>query len=430
MEGYYTDYMVYGNFCSMDNQAFPLDCETLSAIQGNATKLAVIAHIAGCERLILTGCKLQANGIRTEGFVFINDPNNPITGEILYHPEARDSNGKCQIYEYDEDVTADGTEYPGAYTIRYLDDDVYWDGDGVMEWSSFTDIADISNATLKALLDNVNKDIADLKKIFNGGIEGNATNFATLLSNEVKAREAADQAEAKARAEAIQAEAEARDRAIAAAIDKEVVNRDKAIAAAAKTLDDAIKQERQERLEQIRNLPNISTNSSSVPRGVIVMWSGAISEIPAGWALCDGEEHIYNGNTTRTVNLSGRFVLGAETDDGRNDTIGVGFTGGEESHTIDIRLTPANLPEHRHIYTDDSHLWDQSHKCEYIMEPPSNRQDWSSWSADGNGSGQTVLSGSEIFTKEGKLASSTPTPIVRSLDNRPPYYALAYIQKL
>src|SRR5690606_19417815 len=28
--------------------------------------------------------------------------------------------------------------------------------------------------------------------------------------------------------------------------------------------------------------------SSSIPRGVIVAWSGSIDSIPAGWALCDG----------------------------------------------------------------------------------------------------------------------------------------------
>ncbi|MBR4326270.1 MAG: hypothetical protein IKP73_12165 [Bacteroidales bacterium] len=430
MEGNYTDYMVYGNFCSMDNQAFPIDCETLSALQGNTTKLAVIAHIAGCERLILTGCKLQSNGIRTEGYVFVVNPDNPLTGEVLYHPEARDRNGKCQIYEYDEDVTADGTEYPGAYSVRYLDDDVYWSGDGVMEWSSFTDIADISNATLKALLDNVNKDIADLKKIFNGGLEGNATNFATLLSNEAKAREAADKAEADARSKA--------DTALDKKIADETTAREKAVSdeeAARKKADEIlgrdIKAEIQNREKAISNLSKQIEAINGAPSGIITLWHGLSSDVPYGWALCDGKEHEFNGKTIRTPNLMGVFALGAMSDDDGGDTIPVGSTGGKNLNEISITLTPDNLPEHRHIYTDDTHLWDQSHKCEYIMEPPSNRQDWDSWSANGSGSGQTVLSGSEIFTKTGELASSTkPKAITRTLNNMPPYLALYYIMKL
>lgn len=39
-----------------------------------------------------------------------------------------------------------------------------------------------------------------------------------------------------------------------------------------------------------------------VPNGVILMWSGNSTDIPDGWALCDGA----NG----TPDLSGRFIIG------------------------------------------------------------------------------------------------------------------------
>ena len=42
---------------------------------------------------------------------------------------------------------------------------------------------------------------------------------------------------------------------------------------------------------------------SGVPSGIITMWSGAIEDIPLGWALCDGS----NG----TPDLRDRFVIGA-----------------------------------------------------------------------------------------------------------------------
>ena len=33
MEKDFSKHTVYGNFCSMDNRAFPIDCETLAALQ-------------------------------------------------------------------------------------------------------------------------------------------------------------------------------------------------------------------------------------------------------------------------------------------------------------------------------------------------------------------------------------------------------------
>src|SRR6476646_7785896 len=41
-----------------------------------------------------------------------------------------------------------------------------------------------------------------------------------------------------------------------------------------------------------------------LPIGTILMWSGSIATVPAGWHLCDG--------TNGTPNLSGRFILHAD----------------------------------------------------------------------------------------------------------------------
>lgn len=49
-------------------------------------------------------------------------------------------------------------------------------------------------------------------------------------------------------------------------------------------------------------------NSSAVPSGAILMWSGTISNIPSGWVLCDG--------TNGTPDLRDRFVVGASQDSG------------------------------------------------------------------------------------------------------------------
>lgn len=45
--------------------------------------------------------------------------------------------------------------------------------------------------------------------------------------------------------------------------------------------------------------------SSVFPTGSVIMWSGSISAIPAGWLLCDG--------ANSTPDLRGRFVIGAGT---------------------------------------------------------------------------------------------------------------------
>ncbi|HET6402712.1 MAG TPA: hypothetical protein VFH95_15110 [Candidatus Kapabacteria bacterium] len=55
-----------------------------------------------------------------------------------------------------------------------------------------------------------------------------------------------------------------------------------------------------------------------IPIGGIIMWSGTVSNIPAGWALCDG--NTYNGHAT--PNLKDRFIVGA------GGTYAVGSTGG------------------------------------------------------------------------------------------------------
>lgn len=67
-----------------------------------------------------------------------------------------------------------------------------------------------------------------------------------------------------------------------------------------------------------------------MPEGVIVMWSGAINDIPRGWVLCDG--------TSGTPNLSDRFVMGTVTTDPSASRTGGG----------DVVLADKNLPRHSH----------------------------------------------------------------------------------
>lgn len=70
-----------------------------------------------------------------------------------------------------------------------------------------------------------------------------------------------------------------------------------------------------------------------LPAGFIVIWSGAIVDIPDGWILCDGN----NG----TPDLRSRFVRGAGGAQNPGDTGGSfththAFTGDGHNHTLDL----------------------------------------------------------------------------------------------
>jgi microcystin-dependent protein len=68
----------------------------------------------------------------------------------------------------------------------------------------------------------------------------------------------------------------------------------------------------------------------AIPSGVIMMWSGSIGSIPAGFLLCNG--------ASGTPDLRDRFVVGA------GSTYSPGNTGGANT----VTLTTAQLPSHAH----------------------------------------------------------------------------------
>jgi len=73
------------------------------------------------------------------------------------------------------------------------------------------------------------------------------------------------------------------------------------------------------------------TINGQVPIGGIILWSGAIAAVPAGWALCNGA----NG----TPDLRDRFIVGAGT------TYSPGNTGGANT----VALGVAEIPAHTHV---------------------------------------------------------------------------------
>lgn len=111
-----------------------------------------------------------------------------------------------------------------------------------------------------------------------------------------------------------------------------------------------------------------------IKKGMIILWSGAEADIPAGWHICDG--------TGGTINLQDKFIVGA------GNTYAVADTGGATTHT--------------HSFTTDGH----SHAiaCGELIE---------------GGTGY-----------DGGTESATDTGDTDAGSSLPPYYALCYIQKI
>ena len=144
--------------------------------------------------------------------------------------------------------------------------------------------------------------------------------------------------------------------------------------------------------------------ANGVPSGSILMWSGTIATIPTGWYLCDG--------TNGTPNLTNRFIIGADADDG-----GVAKTSVTGSATLSGGSKDAIVVEHNHTATDSGHV----HQYTY-------------WDAGGSG-----LNYGEVSQTSGYVSPNTATGYANisvanagtsgTNANLPPYYALAFIMK-
>ena len=81
------------------------------------------------------------------------------------------------------------------------------------------------------------------------------------------------------------------------------------------------------------------------------MHSG-ITPIPEGWAICDGNTYTYNGITSVTPNLIGRFIKAV----GNNIDV-VEVNNPNLTSTNEFTLTIDHLPEHNHPHTEHTHTF-------------------------------------------------------------------------
>ena len=142
-----------------------------------------------------------------------------------------------------------------------------------------------------------------------------------------------------------------------------------------------------------------------VPTGAILMWHGALADIPTGWVLCDGN----NG----TPNLIAKFVRGINTSSTNPST-----TGGADTHT----LTTSEMPSHTHVQDAHTHSGAQW-TYQNAGDPSGNAKRLESTGSTG---GSTATHGVSI---PNTVAVNQNTGGGQAHENRPAFYEVAYIMK-
>lgn len=160
-----------------------------------------------------------------------------------------------------------------------------------------------------------------------------------------------------------------------------------------------------------------------VPKGIIVMWSGSLDDIPNGWALCDGQ-------TSGVPDLTRKFIYGA------GNGLYVNGKGGHDT----ITLREDQLPKHRHYMArnslSDPRTYD-GNSITPLSEIATFREAHEKSNADYRlaiGNEQTdyvgVTSGSIVRDGNGNQNDRKAINRQEPINIIPPYYALAYIMKL
>lgn len=147
---------------------------------------------------------------------------------------------------------------------------------------------------------------------------------------------------------------------------------------------------------------------------IINMWAGLLSDIPAGWIICDGNN--------KTPDLRDKFIRGIGN---VNDSPGT--NSGVHSYT----LAEGQLPSHRHTGSTQSGGSHQ-HSVNYY--------DYQYWSYN-NIHPDTMVKPSQSNDDYHELHNTTSdgahshtfsvnnTGSGNSIDNRPAYYEVAFIMK-
>lgn len=181
------------------------------------------------------------------------------------------------------------------------------------------------------------------------------------------------------------------------------------------------------------------------PIGGVIMWSGSIATIPAGWVICNGGTYTRTDGAGSIVapNLYDRFVVGAGV------SYGVGAIGGAVAVTPSgavgyYALTISDIPAHGHGVNDPGHAHgvnDPGHTHLYSGPVAGTSQagsinpvisSASNQNTAGSSTGISIAAaGTGISIQaNGSGGAHTHSFSGNSQENRPPFYALAFIMKI
>ena len=155
--------------------------------------------------------------------------------------------------------------------------------------------------------------------------------------------------------------------------------------------------------------------NGTIPIGGIIMWSGAIANIPTGWALCNG---VAVGGIT-PPNLLDKFIVGA------GSGYAVNATGGS-----------TNIPQHSHFMARN--VTDNNNDTKFGSRRNMTSTDFAAisptagaFSLQGDNAGSAGDNVDNAFASGGTRGLITSKSIVdQATLNLPPYYALAFIMRV
>ena len=146
-------------------------------------------------------------------------------------------------------------------------------------------------------------------------------------------------------------------------------------------------------------MPDLDALSLPHPIGTVIMWSGLLANIPTGWLLADG--------TLGTPDLIAFFVRGSPP------ATGPGTELGEDQHI----LTQAEMPSHTHTTTGLGHRHEMTINSTVGI-------------GGSTGRGGNTGAGVYTFNDENAGGSFSPIGSNQQHENRPPYFELAFIQRV
>ena len=169
-------------------------------------------------------------------------------------------------------------------------------------------------------------------------------------------------------------------------------------------------------------------SGGGIPSGVIVAWSGLVSDIPSGFVFCNGS----NG----TPDLRNRFIIGASSNRTVTSSTFAGVTlggvtgysqrsGGNKDATL---VSHSHTLSHTHTFSGS--VTGGTHSHTYIDQYVIINNGYRPWPASNNDCAQRNINTSGSGSHSHSISGTTDARGGgQPVDVRPPYYALCYIMK-